>query len=133
MRRLLIGAALFAAVVACALAASAPRLLPTGRSIDAPSGPVAVVGTLPQGLALSADGTRLLVLESGYNPPALRILDARTLAERGVVELKGAYGIPLIDRSGDGVWVAGANADALLHVDLAKRAVDRTIDLEKGC
>ncbi|MBV8281752.1 MAG: hypothetical protein JO347_06780, partial [Candidatus Eremiobacteraeota bacterium] len=68
----------FAALGIAALATLAPRLLPTGRALDAPRGPVARVGTLPQGLAMSADGTRLLVLESGYAPAALRVLDART-------------------------------------------------------
>jgi DNA-binding beta-propeller fold protein YncE len=125
--------ALVCAAGIVAIAANAPTLLPTGRSIVAPSGPVARVGSFPQGLALTRDGTRLLVVESGYNPPMLRILDARTLAERGTVTLRGAFGVPLVDADGHGGWIAGANADALFHVDLEKAAVDRTIPLARGC
>ncbi|MBV8600281.1 MAG: YncE family protein, partial [Candidatus Eremiobacteraeota bacterium] len=135
MKRIALALALVAAsgLVALAALSTPPTLLPTGRSIDAPAGAVEAVGTLPEGLALTPDGARLLVVEGGYKPPALRVLDARTLAELGVVALKGAYGIPLVDPDGRGAWIAGANADALVHVDLAKNAVDRTIELAAGC
>jgi DNA-binding beta-propeller fold protein YncE len=116
-----------------ALGATSTILLPTGRRIEAPTGPVATVGTLPEGLALTRDGTRLLVVEGGVLPTTLRILDARTLAQRGDVALEGAYGIPLVDTTGDGAWVAGANTDSILHVDLAKASVDREIAIAKGC
>lgn len=108
-------------------------LLPTGRRIVVPSAPVAHVGTLPEGLALTADGTRLLVLEGGYAPPALRILDARTLEERGSARLPGAYGVPLLDENGHGAWVPGANTNAILHVDLATYRVDRTLAIGARC
>ena len=133
MKRVILMAACVLILGLVAAAATAPTLLPTGRSIEAPTGAVATVGTLPEGLALTRDGSRLLVVEGGYNPPALRILDARTLLERGVVSLKGAFGVPLVDPQGDGVWIAGANADALLHVDLSKNTVDRTLPLQSGC
>ena len=118
---------------ALALAARSTTVLPTGRRIEAPNGPVATVGTLPEGLALTRDGTRLLVVEGGVLPTTLRILDARTLEQHGDVALKGAYGIPLVDTTGDGAWVAGANTDSIVHIDLSKPAVDREITIRKGC
>jgi YVTN family beta-propeller protein len=112
---------------------SSSTLLPTGRRIMVPSGPVARVGTLPEGLVLTADGTRLLVLEGGYAPPTLRVLDARTLEERGSIRLHGAYGIPLLDANGQGAWVPGGNTNALLHVDLRTDVVDRTLTIGARC
>ncbi|MGH7328488.1 MAG: YncE family protein, partial [Polyangiaceae bacterium] len=129
-------ALILAPILCCGVLAAATTstiLLPTGRSIDAPAGPVATVGTLPEGLALTRDGTRLLVVEGGVLPTSLRILDARTLAQRGDAALKGAYGIPLPDDNGDGAWVAGANTDSIVHVDLTKAGVDREIAIGKGC
>ena len=123
----------FAFCGALALAATTTIVLPTGRGIEAPSGPVATVGTLPEGLAFTRDGTRVLVIEGGVLPTSLRILDARTLAERGDVPLKGAYGVPLVDKAGDGAWIAGANTDSIVHIDLSKAAADREISIGKGC
>ena len=40
---------------------------------------------MPQGLALSPDDSKIAVVESGVNPPALRILDTRDLHPLRVV------------------------------------------------
>ena len=53
--------------------------LPTDWSLTPPRAPSAITGTMPQGLALSPDGSKIAVVESGVNPPALRILDTRDL------------------------------------------------------
>src|ERR1700682_3228024 len=74
-----------------AVAATNVTTLPTGWKIRGSDGPVATVGTLPTGLALSRDGSRLFVLESGYRKPTLRILEAATLRELRNVPLNGAY------------------------------------------
>jgi YVTN family beta-propeller protein len=118
---------------AVAAATNRSTLLPSGWRIAAPAGPVATVGTLPEGLALTRDGTRILVVEGGTLPTELRILDAKTLAQRAAVSLRGAYGIPLVEPEGDGAWVAGANADVLFHVDLTAYKVDKELALPKGC
>jgi YVTN family beta-propeller protein len=79
---------------------------------------------MPQGIALSPDGSRLAVVESGVNPPALRVLDAHGLRHEITIGLAGAFGKPVwLDRTH--VLVAGANAAALLDVDVANRRVAR--------
>jgi DNA-binding beta-propeller fold protein YncE len=133
LRRLFFVLTFVGAAGTLALPAASPIPLPTGRRIVPPSGPFARVGTMPEGLALTRDGTRLLVVESGFDPPALRILDARTLAVRGTVALRGAYGVPLVDPQGDGAWLAGANTNAIIHVDLRAQSVDRTLRVGARC
>ena len=105
--------------------------LPTSWQIRAPIGPVAAVGTLPTGLAVSRDGRRLIDLESGYANRTLRVLDATTLAQQSVLRLSGAYGAPLRDPDGDGVWIAiaGDFQEQIAHVDTTRNAVDRDVTL----
>lgn len=78
---------------------------------------------MPQGVAISPDGTMLAIVESGVAPPALRILDAATLQQKRVVALKGAFGKPLW-RDAKHVVVAGGDSDALLDVDVQTGAID---------
>jgi hypothetical protein len=71
------------AAVCAAAATAAERLygsaLPNGWILERPQGLVIQTGTLPQGAAVSPDGTMLAVVESGYNAPArLRWAKART-------------------------------------------------------
>lgn len=71
---------------------------------------------MPQGIALSPDGSTLAVVESGTLPAALRLLDAPGLRVRSVIPLKGAFGKPVwLDENS--VLVPGANADAALVVN----------------
>jgi DNA-binding beta-propeller fold protein YncE len=113
------------------LAAPAITTLPTGWKILGSDGPVATVGTLPEGLALARDGSRVFELEGGYAKPALRVLDAATLHELRSVALNGAYGAPLRDPDGDGVWinVAGTFQEQLAHVDTDAGTVDHDVSL----
>jgi YVTN family beta-propeller protein len=104
-------------------------LLPTGWRIVAPPGPVATTGTLPQGATLSHDGKHAFIVEGGWQPPALRVIDATTLKDERVVPLKGAFGRALLDPTGDGVWVPGAGENTIVHIDTATGAIDRTIDI----
>jgi DNA-binding beta-propeller fold protein YncE len=103
-------------------------LLPNDWRIAAPPGNVGTTGTLPQGIVLSHDGARAFVVDAGYGPPGLRIIDTKTLATTAVVPLKGAFGVPLRDVADDGVWVATAGDDAIVHIDTANAKVDRRID-----
>jgi DNA-binding beta-propeller fold protein YncE len=78
--------------------------------------------TMPQGAALSADGKRLAIVESGFNPPTLRLYDTADLAQVASISLPGAFGRPLwLDRTH--VLVAGVKAGALLDVDVASQSV----------
>lgn len=118
-------------ILSCTAAAVSRRvLLPGGWWLEGAVGPVATTGTMPQGIALSPDGSSLAVVESGFNPPALRILSAPDLKPQKALRLAGAFGKPLwID--GSHVLVAGANADAILEVNLLSASVV-TIPTGKG-
>ncbi len=119
------------ASVAGAGASAAPAAihLPNDWTIADPGGPVAATGTLPEGVTLSRDGSRAFVVEAGYAHPALRIIDTKTLALVARVALPDAFGAPLRDPAGDGVWIAGASSDTIVHVDTAAGRIDRTISL----
>jgi YVTN family beta-propeller protein len=123
----------FAAALAVTTVLAAPgiTMLPTGWRIRGPEGAVATVGTLPEGIVLSRDGSRVIELEGGYRKPALRVLDAATLKELRSVPLGGAYGVPLRDVDGDGVWVsiAGTFQEQVAHIDTTAGSVDRDVSL----
>ncbi|HTD38081.1 MAG TPA: hypothetical protein VK669_11240, partial [Candidatus Limnocylindrales bacterium] len=131
VKRALVAVAGVAALGSAALAATGVVMLPTQWKIRPADGVVATVGTLPIGMALSRDGSQLFELEGGYRKPALRVLDAATLHEIRSVPLGGAFGAPLRDVNGDGVWVAvaGTFQEAIAHVDTTNGAVDRTVSL----
>jgi YVTN family beta-propeller protein len=126
---LVLGALL--AVATAVIAAPRVTLLPTGWSIRGPEDAVATVGTFPQGIVVSRDGSEIVELENGYRKPALRVLDATTLRTKRTIELWGAFGIPLRDADGDGVWIAiaGAFQEQIAHVDTASGNVDRNVSL----
>jgi DNA-binding beta-propeller fold protein YncE len=106
--------------------------LPSGWALSpATGGPHATTGTMPQGLALSPDGTKLAVVESGDLPPALRILNAADLSLVRTVKLHGAFGKP-VWQNANTVWVAGANGDNIVAVDAGTGNVVRTIKIGKG-
>ncbi|HEX5274467.1 MAG TPA: alkaline phosphatase family protein [Candidatus Rubrimentiphilum sp.] len=122
-----------AAVSVFALAEAAPQLqsiLPSGWRLTQPAGALATVGTMPQGIALSPDGKTLAVVESGVNPAALRLLDAKTLATIKVVTLNGAFGKPVWCGAGT-VCVPGAATDAIQVVDATSGAIEPA-SLAKG-
>lgn len=129
-RRTLLATALAAAGLV--LAAAIPHLqttLPGGWRLSPPVA-VAVVGTMPQGIALSPDGKTLAVVESGVNPAALRLLDAKTLTTIKTVTLNGAFGKPLWC-SGTTVCIAGGATDAIQVVDTETGSI-QPIPLDKG-
>jgi YVTN family beta-propeller protein len=118
----------------CAAAATVPRtstLLPSGWRLSAPEGATATTGTMPQGIALSPNGSLLAVVESGVNPPALRIFEIPSLHERAAIPLPGAFGKP-VWKDAAHVLVPGANADAVFDVDVRSDAVARAMSLPKG-
>ncbi len=107
---------------AAVLGKSGSIVLPSGWNIPQPQGMMAETGTMPQGASASPDGKRLAVVESGFNPPALGLYRTADLKKLAPITLKGAFGRPVwLDTRH--VLVAGANADALLDVDLSTRTV----------
>lgn len=104
-----------------AILALALGILPNGWTLQPPVGPVTQTGTMPQGAALSPDGSTLAVVESGFNPPALSLYATRNLHPIRRVALRGAFGRPVWTRSG--ILVAGANADCVYDVNPANGSV----------
>lgn len=123
----------FALAAAGAIAAGPAAFvtLPNGWRIAPPPGAVGTVGTLPTGIALSADGRRAFVLETGFGKPALSVLDAQSLAAERTIRLGNAYGAPLRDADGDGLWIANTAGfgEQIAHVDPAAGRIDREISL----
>lgn len=115
---------------AVAFAARGRVVLPTQWYLSAPAGPEVKTGVMPQGIALSPDGARVAVVESGANPPALRLLAPSGLHTLRVVAVQGAFGKPvwLDDRH---VLVAGGNTDTILDVDVDGNVAD-ALRLKKG-
>jgi hypothetical protein len=126
------------AIAVCALAVTSSTLpsvrrysvVPNGWAIEAPRGVMTETDTMPQGASASPDRRTLAVVESGFNPPTLRLYSTRDLSQTASIALSGAFGRPLwID--GSHVLVAGANADALFDVHVERQSI-RTIALPKN-
>jgi YVTN family beta-propeller protein len=113
---------LVCALAAVGAVATRTTWLPTDWTLTPPGGSVATTGTMPQGLALSPDGTKLAVVESGVNPPALRILSVPDLREIKVIPLKDAFGTPEWSDNTH-VLVPGATTNAVLTVDITSGLV----------
>ena len=105
--------------------------LPNGWHIAAPPAALQTVGTLPTGVVVSRDGKRAFELETGHRKPVLRVLDASTLAVQSSVTLGNAFGTPLRDIDGDGMWIANTATfgEQIAHVDPDRGRVDRAISL----
>jgi DNA-binding beta-propeller fold protein YncE len=110
-------------------ASTSLSVLPNGWVLLPPADTVIQTGTMPQGAAASPDGSRLAVVESGFNPPALTLYATPNLQLIRRVALTGAYGRPLWTNRG--ILVAGANADAIFDVDPTTGSV-RKIALPHG-
>jgi YVTN family beta-propeller protein len=114
-RRLLPAFALLGALLVIGAFATRTVWLPTDWTLTPPDGAVATTGTFPQGLALSSDGTKLAVIESGVNPPALRILSVPDLKTLNTIALKDAFGTPVWQ--GTDVLVPGGSQNVVYDVD----------------
>ncbi|MBV8636981.1 MAG: hypothetical protein JO322_02790 [Candidatus Eremiobacteraeota bacterium] len=120
----------FSIVLSLVLIAATPIVLPNNWLVQPPPSEVAETGTMPQGMALSPDGSTIAVVEAGYNPAALSLYRVPSLERTATIALPGAFGRPVWNDA-QHVLVAGGSADALLRVDTQTRAVER-IAFPKG-
>jgi DNA-binding beta-propeller fold protein YncE len=127
----LVGALTIVSLAGVALAAPGLTLLPTQWKILGAQSPVATVGNLPSGLALSRDGSRIMSIDAGYGTKMLRVLNTSNWNLLHAITLRGAYGAPLRDANGDGVWVnvPGPFQEQVAHIDTQTGAVDRDVSL----
>jgi Phosphoesterase family len=124
LQRLMIASvfALATAVTSGAASGQQQIVLPNGWLIQQPAGAMTQTDTMPQGAAASPDDKTLAVVEAGYNQPTLRLYSVPNLDQIASIALPGAFGRPLWLDSGH-VLIAGANADALLDVDVSRQEV----------
>jgi YVTN family beta-propeller protein len=123
MRTLIVAVVVTFTLTALTASAHTPgSVLPNGWIVREPAGMMTMTDTMPQGAAASPDGATLAVVESGFNPPTLRLYGSSDLKQVASIPLKGAFGRPVWLDAGH-VLVAGANADALLVVDIARQRV----------
>jgi hypothetical protein len=100
--------------------------LPTLWQLSPPVGNATTLGTMPQGIALSPDGAKLAVVESGFNPPALRILATDDLHILKTIPLKDAFGIP-VWVGADSLYVAGGAADSVFLINIISGTVSQVV------
>ena len=81
-------------------------ILPTGQRIT-PSGTQVVVNSMPIAAGASADGKHLLVLQTGYETPTVRVLDTLDKSLGDEVELPDAWLGLTFNKAGDRVYVSG--------------------------
>lgn len=105
-------------------------VLPNGWELQQPPRLMTFTDTMPQGAAASPDGKTLAVVESGFNPPTLRLYSTTDLAQVASIPLTGAFGRP-VWLDGNRILVAGANADAIFVVTVKPQAA-AAIAMGKG-
>ncbi len=104
-------------------------LLNTGWTIR-PAGDQVPVDTLPMSTALSADGKYLLVLNAGYHPPSVSVIDVAGKREVSRFKLPDAW-LGLTVASGNRVFVGGATGAVVyeLALDAATGTLTKTREL----
>lgn len=110
-------ALLLAAAVLCSQPAPREQVgpLPTGGFLLnsfwrlSPAGKQIPLDTFPMSSALSPDGRYLLVLNGGYNPPSISVLETATGHEASRVRVADAWLGLTFSRKGDRVYVSGGS------------------------
>ncbi len=92
-------------------------LLNSGWRLD-PAGKQVALSTFPMASVLTPDGKHLLVLNGGYRPPSISVMDATTGAVTGTVPVTDAWlGLAITSR-GDRVYAGGGSAAAVFEFSL---------------
>jgi len=91
------------------------RLTPAGEQVP--------VDTFPMALALSPDGRYLLVLNGGYKPPSISVLDVKTTRELGRTPVPDGWLGLTFSPKGDRVYVGGGSRAAVFEFGFADGAL----------
>ena len=100
-------------------------LLNSGWRLD-PAGKQVELSTFPMASALTPDGKHLLVLNGGYRPPTVSVIDAASGAVTGQVPVTDAWLGLAISPKGDRVYVGGGSAAAVFEFSLANGVLTAT-------
>ena len=93
-------------------------LLHTGWHIK-PAGTQVPLDTFPMSSALTPDGRFLLILNGGYNPPSISVLDTATMRELGRTPVPDAWLGLTITTTGRLVYVGGGSRGAVFEFTLS--------------
>jgi len=100
-------------------------LLNSGWRLD-PAGKQIPLDTFPMSTALSHDGRYLLVLNGGYNPPSISVLETATGRETARVRVADAWLGLAFSPKGDRVYVGGGSRAAVFEFSFADGALEPT-------
>src|SRR5580704_13502959 len=109
-------------------------LLNTGWRVK-PAGVQIPLDTLPMSAVLSKDGRFLVVLNGGYNPPSLSVLDTKDGHEVGRTPVTDAWLGLALSPNGRTLWVGGGSQAAVYEFSFdedGKLAPTRTFEIVKG-
>ena len=109
------------------LLSSGWRVKPAGQQIP--------LDTMPMSSVLSRDGKFLLVLNGGYNPPSISVLDLAASREVGRTPVKDAWLGLALSPNGRTLWVGGGSTAAIHEFsfeDNGKLSATRTFELVKA-
>src|SRR5580658_2558922 len=109
-------------------------LLNSGWRVKA-AGTQIPLDTLPMSSVLSKDGRFLIVLNAGYNPPSLSVLDTKDGHEIGRTAVPDAWLGMSLAPNGKTLWVGGASQASVYEFSLdenGKLAPARTLEIVKG-
>jgi len=132
-------AALILLAAALLVSQPAPRVTPGPQQDDStllvsgwkitPAGKQVPVDTLPMSTVLTPDGKYLLVLNGGYNPPSISVIDTATAAEVGRTRVTDAWLGLAMNHSGTRVYVGGGSTGFVFEFSFAggKLTAGRTL------
>jgi len=100
-----------------------------------PAGTQIPLDTLPMSSVLSKDGRFLIVLNGGYNPPSISVLDTKDGHEIGRTPVADAWLGLALSPNGRTLWVGGGSQASVYEFSLdpnGKLAPTRTFEMVKG-
>lgn len=93
-------------------------LLPNGWTIS-PAGPQIPLGTLPMSIVLTKDGATAFVLNGGFLPPSISVIDVATQRETARVPVEDAWHGLKLNLAEDKLYVGGGSEAAVYEFPLA--------------